>query len=72
MKQDIRSEFEANDELIKAHDARVNLLRASRQTYYTKPEEFRVRKPNMFLVDAALALLAGFILSLPFLLWITK
>lgn len=68
MKQEIKSEFEANDELVRAAD----LARASRQTFYTKPEEFRVHKPNTFLVDAALALLAGFILSLPFLLWITS
>lgn len=64
-KEYVRSELWAN----------VELARASRQTerthtFYTRPEAFVVRKKSTFLVDAALALLAGFLLSVPWLLWV--
>lgn len=50
--------------------ANLEMARASRQTHYTKPEAFVVKKQSSMLTDMALALLAGFLLSVPWLLWI--
>lgn len=56
----VRSELVAN----------LELARASRQTHYTKPEAFVVKKQSSMLTDMALALLAGFLLSVPWILWL--
>jgi Sec-independent protein secretion pathway component TatC len=53
------------------HDANVQMSESYR-TFYSKPIPKYVRMGDSIWLDMLLALCAGFILSLPFLLWIVS